>query len=1312
MVEQTTHTASQDALSAFIAQQRGPLMAGSEWAALQVLDTLRTTFDSLLGGLNEQEKRDYVGLQKTWIASQQSLEQAIRQFSVEFELHAMASLSAALRTLTGQDIDPTVAKINTRYLQPSGRVRREYKGDEEVIKRVTLWDAACMNYDGLTGWSVLGTSSFVDASYLDANINATASQFIALVRKLNIGGQLKDRLDEALRANGSLGACVMGVAQAEFEFALIEALRDSKASRVDRHKYQCVRRALEGATSWHVVEEVLLLIPHGVDNVSWIPQTVGLTGQYVGQPPGDKLVIALSVFSVTGCKGAFSFLPSRPGGALRHHDSHRDACEEFYVSFQGLYNKGQIDWLYHIMVLRDGARLKQIANTTPLRRDAHWLEKLVDSLAQAIAKTNARKKIGYVRNVVRMTPIASLNDAYIKRCQANLQELANHTSGFVATLIELFKSVLSEVLNVLLIPVPGALKGVGRVRAFAMFYAMEQALVEGGQQAMLGEPEELLQGFADLADLLISGRLHTRLGKSVQRRHQRLHQQLSQRHAAAPDYQRQASVHVLERMLGAQDAPARALEAVLQTSSTSRQTLNQIWEGAPASASLVEAVDRYRVDRLIDWVADGADPGRPVPVGAVEVMAPLLVQLDSWPAGTSLSIENHQGQEIRRYSKDALRPATAVVTVAVQENHQFAYAAPSRYTAHLPQAIVALLPTVFTGGQQLLCQQLATQAKDLRFELFNALTRFSGASRAVAKGASTAVHNLLPDGVGSEHPVPAVVTQLQALHPELSQVRLLEVLREHPLSEHQQTQLLDSQLQPEALYNALRAARQVARWEAIVDGIFHSRRFSRKTQSWAAEFAHSVLNDGIGRPLVVSPAAPLPPSVSGGAADRPIVVIDQLEGAFSSFDYHASRAGPTLSGADGFYEAIVSQLSDRDRLGLGLNAVRAIWDLRHLVARAMLRSRAPDGSFYPCRREIERYASPVETSLIDPEPDALGLYRLGADRYVLIEGEYFKVAEQPWRIRHPVLKDAYAPLLTHNGAGAWRHEWENPLTWDGLKPFYRLGPLVRGLSADAVVVIQQISGVTPGILRRIHLCNERAPAVLLETLERFTIHQRIKAGVDVGRDFFDELLGEISPANADALVGRTGLERVEQINQLETKVERDRPRMERLFFKALCHQCAQSTDPLAQVLQRHFPGLTAAIAEDLVRDLTASERSSLQAGRVPLTKTRAIRWWLEYLRKVRAMEGVHLPAAANEDSARLILHTLGDIDGWPKHLRVEVWDRGRLVESTGPADGAFMRVLETVDEYYQAYILQTTAERQPLGAPGPWMHCPPPSVKP
>ena len=1303
MVEPSMSTAPQDSLSVFMAQQRGPLMAGPEWAALQGLDTLRREFDSLLGGLNEQEKRDYVDMQRAWIDSQRSLEQAIRQFTTEFEQHAMTSLRTELRNLTGQDIDPTVAKINTRYLKPSGRVRREYKGDEEVIERVTLWDAACMNYDGLTGWSVLGTSTFVDASYLDRNINATARQFIALVRRINIGGQLKTRLGEALLASGSLGRCIMGLAKAEFEFALIEALRDTEASRIDRDKYQCVRRALVGEQRWNVVEEMQLFIPHGVDRVSWIPREIGLIGQYAGQHPGDKLVIAHIVFSVTGCTGAFSFFPNRPGGALRHYDSHRDACEEFYTLFQGRYGNGQIDWLYQSMLLRDSARLKQIVKTTPLRRDAQWLEKLVHSLAQVIPKTDARKRIGYVRNSVQKTPVACLSDCYIARSRGNLQELANQTSGFVATLIELFKSVLNEILNVLLIPVPGALKGLGRVRAFAMFYAMEQALVEGGQQAMLGEPDELLQGFADLADLLISGRLHTRLARSVRRRHQRLHQQLSRQYGATPAPAHLANPQMLERMLATQDVPARALQVVLDASSTSRQTLNQIWEGAHPPAPLVEAVNRCRVDSLIDWVASGADASCPRPVGTVDVMAPLLVQLESWPVGTSLSIENHQGLEMRRYSKDANRTTSTVVTVAVQENHQFAYATPRRFTVHLPQAIVALLPTIFTGGEQPLRQQLATLAKALRLDLFDALTRFSEASRTVAKGARTSVHKLLPDSVGSEEQVPAVVTQLQVLHPELSQVRLLEVLREHPLSEHQQTQLLDSQLQPEALYNALRAARQAARWETIVDGVFQPRRFSQKTQSWAAEFAHGVLNDGIGRSLVVSPAAQRIPYVSGGAADRTVVVIDQLEGEFSSFDHRESRAGPTLSGADSFYQAIVSQLSDADRLGLGLNALRATSDLRHLVARAMLRSRAPDGSFYPCRPGIERYASTVETSLIDPAPDAQGLYRMGAVRYVLIEGEYFKVAEQPWRIQHPSLNDAYAPLLTHNGAGAWRHEWEKPLTWGGQQPFYRLGPLVRGLSADAAEMIQQISGVTPGILRRVHVRNERPPAVLVETIERFTIHQRVKAGVDAGRDFFDELLGEIDPANADTLVGRAGLGRVEQVNELEAGVARDRPQMERLFFKALCHKSELSTDPLAQVLQRHFPSLTAAIAEDLLLKVTASERLALRGGRFPATLMPEIRWWLDYLRKTRALEGIYLPAAASNDSAKLILHALPDIEGWPSHLCVEVWERGHLIDSIGPVDATLKRVLFTVDGHYEAYISQADGTRQSTGSTGAFL---------
>jgi len=235
------------------------------------------------------------------------------------------------------------------------------------------------------------------------------------------------------------------------------------------------------------------------------------------------------------------------------------------------------------------------------------------------------------------------------------------------TMIELFQTLIGEILDVLLIPVPGALKGLGRVRAFAMFIAMEQALVEGGRQALLGEPAELLQGFADLADLLISGRLHMRLGRSVLRRHQHLYQRLSQRYSAVPEHRHLSSPQVLERMLGSQDVLPRQIEILLETSATSAQTLNQVWEGAPASASLVDAVHRLRADRLIDWLAAGADPSRPAPVDALDVMAPLLTQLEGWPAGMSLSIEDHQGLEVRRYNKDATRATTAVVTLTALE---------------------------------------------------------------------------------------------------------------------------------------------------------------------------------------------------------------------------------------------------------------------------------------------------------------------------------------------------------------------------------------------------------------------------------------------------------------------------------------------------------------------------------------------------------------------------------------------------------------------------------------------------------------------
>lgn len=1308
MTEPLTRAPVPDPLSEFIANQHSPLMAAPEWAALQALDLIRVDFDGFLASLNDEEKLEYVRLQRAWIEAQQTVERAIAQFTQAFEHQAIGALRAGLKTLTGQDIDPTVAKIHTRYLQSSPRVRRAANEDEVVqVASLTLWDAACRNYDGLTGWSYPGRTGLAQASYLDSGIDTTAGEFIALVRRLDLGGQLKQQLSDALRGNAALGDSFLGLASAEFEFALIEALKNTTLSHVDRTKYHQVKQALAGATAWNTTEEMRLFVPHGADNISWLPQTIGLTGQYVAPPPGDSLRIPHLVFSVSGCPGAFSFFPNRPGGTLRHHDSARTACEEFHVAFHGFYLRGQVDWLYQMMSSRDAARLSQLAKVTARPPNLDFFARLIYELVQSIPKVDHPRTIGYVRVSLQKMPVVALCDLYIERSRANLQELTNATPGFMPTLIELFQTVLHEVLNVLLIPVPGALKGLGRARAFGMFVALSQSLVGSGSKVLQDEPGDLLQGLMDLADLVVSGRLHTRLAKTVLRRHRHLYQQLAQPRSAVPDTPQPTGPPLLERMLGTQDASVQALANVLDISGTPHETLNQVWEGATPSASLVEATHRFRTDRLIEWVADGAAPEHPTPVGAVEVMAPLLTQLEHWPAGTALSIINPQGLELRRYSKDAAHPVTETVSVTVQENHQFAYATPRRLTTHLPSAIVALLPGQFPGGEPVICQHLAALVKALGVDLFDALTRFARASRQAAQGASASVRRVLPDRLGAEGDIPAVVAQLQALHPHVSQARLLEVLRGHPLSEHQQTQLLESQLQPEALYLALRAARRAARREAIVDGLYHGRSFDRQTQNWAAAFAQEMVSDFTGRALVVIPAGNGVPYVAKGSKDRTLVVIDHRHGRFSAYDPHTLRSGEILTGVDSFYDAVVRQLSEPERTQLSLSAGRAIADLRERIAREVMRNRALDGSFYPYRREIVPYARMADLSGIADAPDALGFYRLGSAHYLFIEGLYFQVAQadpaQPWRIQHPSLSDAYAPVLTHNGAGAWHHEWENPLTWEGQRPFYRLGPLARSLSPDAIAQIQQISGITPDILRRVHVRNERPPAILVETVERVRVHQRVKSGVEAGADFFDRLLGEVGPDRADALVGREGVARADQVTVLETKVALDKPLMEHLFFEALCAGGQHSANPLAQVLQRVNPGLTTRVAEDLVHNITPAERKSLENGIVPASLNAAIRWWVEYLRKTRALESVHLPAAANEESSTAILHALPQLDGWPAHLRVELWKDGFLRTSVGPFDGLLKRIMVAVSNQYQVYIPLANGKSKPTGSTGPFL---------
>lgn len=201
--EETLPLRPMDTLSAYIQEQQaqGPLMTGAEWSITRVLLPLRKTLERFFGGLDEQEQQDYIRLQKAYVSAQTTFEAAIKQLGADLETTLLASLTARLKALAGKEVDPKVARIHTRYVKPADtstpnnptlRVPRaiDDRVDSEGLSSVTLWEAACMNYSGLSGWGFPGHVSLKEASYLDSNVGISAADFIELVRELNLGTQL------------------------------------------------------------------------------------------------------------------------------------------------------------------------------------------------------------------------------------------------------------------------------------------------------------------------------------------------------------------------------------------------------------------------------------------------------------------------------------------------------------------------------------------------------------------------------------------------------------------------------------------------------------------------------------------------------------------------------------------------------------------------------------------------------------------------------------------------------------------------------------------------------------------------------------------------------------------------------------------------------------------------------------------------------------------------------------------------------------------------------------------------------------------
>lgn len=287
--------------------------------------------------------------------------------------------------------------------------------------------------------------------------------------------------------------------------------------------------------------------------------------------------------------------------------------------------------------------------------------------------------------------------------------------------------------------------------------------------------------------------------------------------------------------------------------------------------------------------------------------------------------------------------------------------------------------------------------------------------------------------------------------------------------------------------------------------------------------------------------------------------------------------------------------------------------------------------------------------------DLNGVFELEGKKYITLDGHQYEVIHRKdlnkWQLRHPRPDSKFSPVLEHNGAGAFRHADEMPRQWSRDMLFKRLGHTVSGLSESSAGQILSVVDVDEPLLRLVHVENTVPPGQLRDTVKRFQLDAALEAAASHG----------------------SGSPRAEQF---------------RLQYEA----SEVSSDPLAQLIRRDFPGVPTAVAEDLVTTLTAAEKQQmLDNGHLPMRVSEAAVWQQRQTRLNRAFEGFYLQSVNNPDTEILSLRLLENLPGWSGEVRLEVRlgsSQGALLDSIGNAQATTSKVLVKSHGTYQAFDAQ------------------------
>ncbi|MGU9856055.1 NEL-type E3 ubiquitin ligase domain-containing protein [Pseudomonas sp. LF245] len=1192
----------------------GHLQSSESWGRQQALELLRHILAQSMNSLTLEQQREYVSLQRNAIAALKAVESENTRLVEQFKTSGLAQLRSKLGGL-----DPQKIFINTRYLEKldtplpweprssaiggltqSPRFRRavdEWKYRAHV-SRMSLWEAACLNFDFGTGNPQASGHSYVDASYLTGvdEKQLSVSQFIAICRELDLGGKLHTRLAATLGAGGTLQGLIETCARAHLRFEALEAYRSRANSGVTQATYDALVGTIEGTGTALPFDTLSMDIDHTL--LAAVPFT----------PSGTSIPVPLLLIHV-GSLGVVSYFPFRPGGAMRFHLDAQTAGAQFLADLKASHAAGDLGWFSRQLPITEINQFRDLLREEPR---PEGLSLVAGYLYDSFHSLFPQRTLEHLRFINDPKParalslVQALTYRHTQHYQANLGMLATGRSERdLQGVIDGAAAMATEIMELLMTPVPGGVTGLNRLMQLVVFGNLAYSLIIGINEAAKGQASDFAAAMTDVVDLAINGLLISTAGRVHRQRIEGLLQRLgdprkvprsdgtlelwkpditpyaiaNQRllDGQMPNAQglylingeqyalvQQGSLKVVAQVTanpktlgfvlkrkngngfaapvvfnpklqawvldlhgagqltdaqligqmlpnGEAPVPAEQVRNLLRSTAVPRAILDSIWAGEPPPVNLVEASRRVQVDRVIEQLSSSFHRSGSMPAHAGSAVFGLLVQLPGWPAIAAIHVHDQQGRLLESHA--ANEATTHAINLKRKDDGTYIALDAPTTSAPTQEALFELIirqqPANSTLGKEgspnlteaqriaRLRLQISGLASKERIALFRALTRYAGQARHQVP-ADDPARIFVPIKARIEGvEVTPLLSKLQAQFQPLSPANLYQLLEKTPLDPKQQSAYLNDATLPANVREHLEQHRTALRIDAVIDGLYHPRAFSRDTDQWAREFTASLLLERLKRHFTVTEI------VDGqaqnrykntGPDDTTVELLHYGDGRYEAYDMRNAGPIPVSPAVDSFYLAIASVLQPHERTLLGMTSASDAQGLRNTLGDLMSERRSPAGLVSLLDYSLGQYQQNLVLPL-DLQPNPEGLYDWEGNQLLPLYGAFYPVTYdqnvRKWRLKHPQKVGVDTPRLEHNRHGAWRLDSESPLAWDDHHLFSRLGSVDFNVDQLTAERILKITDTPSRALREVHCAALPPPPLLKDSSKRFGIERQV-----------------------------------------------------------------------------------------------------------------------------------------------------------------------------------------------------------------------------